>query len=161
MMLANVVDPNMGTSVPTFSRFLFLVAMAVFVGIGGHRLVMAALLDTFATIPPGSCAFPTSFANTFVELLAQSFKLGIRGGVPVVTALLLSTLVLGLIGRTVPQLNILMVGFGLNSMLSFALMSLTLGATVWAFQEQIEPTLSTLLEALHAPLRSEWISAGT
>ena len=50
---------------------------------------MAGLLDTFATIPPGSAAVPTSIADTFVVLLAQSFALGIRAAVPVVTALLL------------------------------------------------------------------------
>ena len=59
LMLADVFDPQAGTSVPLFSRLLFLLATAVFVCIGGHRLVMAGLLDTFATMPPGSAAVPT------------------------------------------------------------------------------------------------------
>jgi flagellar biosynthetic protein FliR len=78
--------------------------------------------------------------------------------VPVVTALLLSTLVMGLISRTLPQLNILMVGFGLNAMLTFATFSLTLGAAAWAFQEEVEPALEILLEALHLPLQVQWLS---
>jgi flagellar biosynthetic protein FliR len=158
LMLADVFDPSSETSVPIFSRLLFLVAMAVFVCIGGHRMVMAGLLDTFETIPPGSGALPSSIAETFVVLITQSFCLAIRAAVPVVTALLLSTLVMGLISRTLPQLNILMVGFGLNSMLTFAMFSLTLGAAAWAFQEQVEPALEVLLEALHAPLQVQWLS---
>ncbi|MHC4178744.1 MAG: flagellar biosynthetic protein FliR [Planctomycetota bacterium] len=158
LMLADVFDPSSETSVPIFSRLLFLVTMAVFVCIGGHRMVMAGLLDTFETIPPGSGALPSSIAETFVVLLAQSFSLAIRAAVPVVTALLLSTLVMGLISRTLPQLNILMVGFGLNSMLTFAVFSLTLGTAAWAFQEQVEPALEILLEALHAPLQVQWLS---
>jgi len=158
LMLADVFDPSSETSVPIFSRLLMLVAMAVFVCIGGHRIVMAGLLDTFQTIPPGSGALPNSIAQTFVVLLSQSFSLGIRAAVPVVTALLLSTLVMGLISRTLPQLNILMVGFGLNSMLTFATFSLTLGAAAWAFQEQVEPALEILLDALHAPLQIQWLS---
>ncbi|KKL62452.1 hypothetical protein LCGC14_2185040, partial [marine sediment metagenome] len=51
MMLADVFDPNLEASVPTFSRVLFMVSMAIFVCIGGHRMVMAGLLDTFQTIP--------------------------------------------------------------------------------------------------------------
>jgi len=164
LLLANVFDPVSGISVPTFSRMLFLVAMAVFVCIGGHRMVMAGLLDTFQEIPPGSVVpwevpafanaspggFQGSIAEMFVVLLTQSFTLGIRAAVPVVTAVLLSILVIGLIGRTVPQLNIMMVGFGINSMLAMAMMSLTLGAAVWLFQGHIEPVLETVLNALIA-----------
>ena len=158
MMLADVFDPNLDTSVPTFSRLLTMVTLAVFVCIGGHRFVMAGLLDTFGTIPPGSGAFPYSIGETFVVLVEQSFILGIRAGVPVVTALLLSTLVMGLISRTLPQLNILMVGFGMNAMLTFATFSLTLGAAAWAFQDQIEPAMEALLEALHTPPQTQWIT---
>jgi flagellar biosynthetic protein FliR len=118
LMLADVFDPAVGVSVPLFSRLLFFVSMAVFVCIGGHRMVMAALLDTFQAIPPGGGGLPLSVAAALEELLAQSFSLGIRAAAPMVTAVLLSTLVLGLISRTLPQLNILAVGFGLNSMLT-------------------------------------------
>jgi flagellar biosynthetic protein FliR len=152
LMLADVFDPSQGTSVPLLSRFLFLVTMAVFVCVGGHRIVMAGLLDTFQSIPLGSGAPSASIAETFVLLLAQSFQLGVRAGLPVVTALLLSTLVMGLISRTLPQLNILMVGFGMNAMLTFGALALSLGAAVWVFQQQLEPAVETLLEALHAPM---------
>ncbi len=157
MMLADVFDPSTETSVPMFSRLLMLVTLAVFVCIGGHRMVMAGLLDTFRTIPPGSAAVPQEIPAALVTLVSQSFALGIRAAVPVVTALLLSTLVLGLISRTMPQLNILMVGFGMNAMLTFAVMSLTMGAAVWVFQDQVESAMTTVLEAVHAPLRTEWI----
>ena len=159
LMLADVLDPSTETNVPLFSRLMFLVTIAVFVCIGGHRIVMAGLLDTFASIPPGSGAVPDSIAQTFVTLLAQSFNLGIRAAMPVVTALLLATLMMGLIARTLPQLNVLVLGFGLSAMLTLAMLSLTLGAAAWAFQEQVEPALETILEALHAPLRSQWLRA--
>jgi flagellar biosynthetic protein FliR len=158
LILADVFDPTSGTSVPMFSRLMLLVTLAVFVTIGGHRVVMAGLLDTFQTIPPGSGAVPTSLAETFVALLAQSFALAIRAAAPVVTSLLLSTLVMGLISRTLPQLNILAVGFGMNSLLTFGVLALSLGAAVWVFQDQLEPTLEMLLEALHVPLSPEWLA---
>jgi flagellar biosynthesis protein FliR len=53
-----------------------------------------------------------------------------------------------LIGRTLPQLNIMAVGFGLNSLLTFAVLSFSLGAVLWTFQAQIEPTLELLLNTL-------------
>lgn len=152
LMVANILDPSAGEQVSLFSRLLHLLAMVVFVSIGGHRMVMAGLLDTFQSIPPGSAAIPVSMAHTLVALLTQSFVLGVRAAAPAVVAILLSTLVMGLIGRTLPQLNILAVGFGLNSMLTFGVLAIALGAGVMVFQDQVEPTITMLLDALHEPL---------
>lgn len=148
MMLAEVFDPGSGENVPLFSRFLYLTGLAVFLLIGGHRAVMAALLDTFSALPPGSGTVPVDIADTFVILVGQSFSLGIRAAAPIVTALLLSTLVMGLISRTLPQLNILAVGFGANALITFGAVFFVLGAAVWVFQQQVDPTLSLLFESL-------------
>jgi len=158
LLLADVFDPSTGASVPLFSRLLLLVTLAVFVCIGGHRIVMAGLLETFQTIPPGGAAVSTSIVETFVVLLTQSFTLGLRAAMPVVVAILLSTLVMGLISRTLPQLNILMVGFGMNSLLTFGTMSLSLGATVWVFQDEVEPVIRLLMEGLSVPFRGQWLT---
>jgi flagellar biosynthesis protein FliR len=148
LMLADALDPTTETNVPLFSHLLYLVTVAVFVCMGGHRMVMGALLDTFANIPPGGGAMPNSIADAFVTLVAQSFDLGIRCAIPVVTALLLASLVMALIARTLPQLNVLVVGFGLNAMLTLATMSLTVGAIAWTFQDQVEQALGMILETL-------------
>lgn len=149
--LSDVYDPAFGEDVPQFARLLFLLAMAVFVTLGGHRIVMAGLLDTFEAIPPGSRLVPLSLVDTFERLLTQSFALGIRASAPVVTALLLATVVLGLISRTLPQLNVLMLGFGLNAILTFGVLALTLGAAAWVFQDQIEPAMEMLVESFVLP----------
>jgi flagellar biosynthesis protein FliR len=158
LMLAEAYDPSMDTNTPIISRLLFLVSVSIFVCIGGHRLVMAGLLDTFQTIPPGSGIFTRSIADAFVTLMTQSFSLGIRAAAPATIALLLATLVLGLISRTVPQLNVLVLGFGLNSLLIFGTLAITLGGMAWAFQEQIEPALKVMLDALNTPLQARWFS---
>ncbi|MGD0653254.1 MAG: flagellar biosynthetic protein FliR [Thermoguttaceae bacterium] len=158
LMIAEAYDPTSDMNTPILSRLFTLVSLSIFVCIGGHRLVMAGLLDTFRTIPPGSGVFSRSIADAFVTLMAQSFSLGIRAAAPATIALLLATLVLGLISRTVPQLNVLILGFGLNSLLIFGALALTLGGVAWAFQEQIEPALEVLLDALHTPMRVGWLS---
>jgi flagellar biosynthetic protein FliR len=172
MTVSELFDPTFNSDVPMFSRLLLLVATAVFACMGGHRVVMAGLLDTFQAIPPGSSAtvllgtptaaagghspFLQSLAETFVTLMAQSFQLGVRACVPVVVAALLATLIIGLVGRTLPQLNILAVGFSLNALLTFAVMFISLGATFWVFQEYLQPALEALMEVLKVPLESRW-----
>ena len=56
-------------------------------------------------------------------------------------ALLLSNLVLGLISRTLPQINVIAVGFSLNALLTLSILFLTVGAAAWTFQD---PTLDVL-----------------
>lgn len=148
LMLADVIDPTSGASVSVFSRVYYLVAIAVFVCIGGHRLLIMGLLDTFEAIPPGTAEVQASLGETFTTILSQSFQFGFRAGAPVVTAVLISTVVLGLIARTMPQLNILAVGFGMNSMLSLGIMGFSIGTAVFVFQDQVEPTIRMVLRTL-------------
>ena len=77
---------------------------------------------------------------------------------PVVLAALLATLVIGLIGRTLPQLNVMAIGFSFNSMLTFAVLSIALGAAVWVFQERIAPCLEAMMDVLKIPLESRWFT---
>ena len=158
LMMAEALDPAQDANEPLFSRFLYLLALAIFLCVGGHRLVMAGLLDTFRSIPPGLGVFTQSITEAFVTLVAESFSLAVRAAAPAIVSLLLASLVMGLIGRTVPQLNVMNMGFALNSLLTFAVLSITLGAALWAFAGQIEPTLETILDALKTPLRAEWFS---
>jgi flagellar biosynthetic protein FliR len=148
LQLADLFDPQLDANIPSFSRLLFLVALAVFVAIGGHRMVMGAMLDTYQFLPPGSGTLPAGLVETFTTIITQSFCLGVRAAAPALAALLLATLVLGLVSRAVPQLNVLVVGFGLNAVITLVALALSLGAAVWAFQDQVPETLQHLLEML-------------
>jgi len=55
-----------------------------------------------------------------------------------------------LISRTLPQLNLMVLGFGFNALASMAALGISLGAAVWIFQDQLEPFLDTALRALRA-----------
>jgi flagellar biosynthetic protein FliR len=111
-------------------------------------MVMAGLLDTFRAVPPGSAGMPGAAAETFVALAAQSFSLGIRWCAPVLASLLVANLALGLISRTLPQLNVLAVGLGMNILLTAGVLALAIGGGIWVFQDQLEPAVQKLAEAL-------------
>jgi flagellar biosynthesis protein FliR len=64
-----------------------------------------------------------------------------------------ATLILGLIGRTLPQLNFFALGFGANTMVALVAISLSLGAATWLFQDQLEPVLETVKEGLASMVR--------
>jgi flagellar biosynthetic protein FliR len=147
MQLADAFDPTFDGSVPIFSQMLHQVALAVFLVIGGHRLVLGALLDTFEQIPPGSARAAGATTDTLVLITTLSMNLGIRAAAPAMMALLISVLVLGLISRTLPQLNVMAVGFGLNAILTLAVLAISFGAIVWIIQDHVEPVMTELRES--------------
>lgn len=149
LSLADVFDPSFDESVSMFTQLFHFLTIAVFVAIGGHRLMVDAVLETFAWAPPGHAALGDSYVDALTGLMTQSFTLGIHAAAPLLVALFLSTIVLGLIGRTLPQINIIAVGFSVNSFLTLAVTMLSLGAVAWTFQEPTIDALRTLQDALH------------
>jgi flagellar biosynthetic protein FliR len=142
--LAEVIDPDLGTTSPLYGRLFDLVATAVFLLAGGHRQVLAALLDTFDWIEPGGAGFSTGLLETVNEVAAQSFLLAVRVSAPVVVALLLATLTVGFVSRAVPQLNSIMLGLSLNTMIAVAVVSVSLGGAAWLFHEHTEAAIETV-----------------
>ena len=146
--VAEVFDPTANANVSIYSQLFYFLALTMFVLLDGHRLVMDALLDTYTYLPPGRASLGSTYVEALTTLLSQSFMLGIRAAAPTMTALLLATLVLGLVGRTMPQINILAVGFGLNAMLTMGCLFTSLGAVAWAFPEQTTGAIELLRDAL-------------
>jgi flagellar biosynthesis protein FliR len=148
MSLGDVFNPGFNSEVPLISHLLHMVTLAVFVIIGGHRLLVGAVLDTYTFMPVGQAQLPSSLGDLVCALMAESFSLAVRGAAPAMIALLLATVVLGLVSRTLPQLNVLAIGFGLNTAVTFLVLAVSLGTIAWLFQEQLDPAVETIVEAL-------------
>jgi flagellar biosynthetic protein FliR len=151
LSLAEVFDPGLDANVPVLAHLLHLFAVAMYLAIGGHRWLMAGLLDTFAALPLASASFSASLPDALITLTSESFSLAIRAAAPAAIAVLLATLVLGLVSRTLPQLNIMSVGFGLNTFVAFAALALSLGTTAWLLEEQLQPAVTIVRDAIELP----------
>jgi len=146
---AQIFDPVSGDQVPLMSRAYQFLAITVFALIGGLHVLLTSLLDTFVSIPVGTLGFNPDVAYALVVILKTSATLALKIAAPVLVAVLTSLLVIGLLSKTLPQLNIMSVGFGINSMLMFAMLSLTLGTGMWMFQERIADVFELLFAGLH------------
>ena len=144
MQVADVFNPTLGASVPLFAQLLDSVMLVVFIVVGGHQLLLTALLDTFQHMPVSTVEWQTGALDLVLSLLAEAFALGLKIGAPVMTAMIISLLVLGLISRTLPQLNVIQVGFSLNSMLMLLVLSLTLGPGIALFDKQVFEAIDQL-----------------
>lgn len=147
MQMADVYNPASGTNSPLFAQLLDLTSLGTFVLLGGPAYLLSSLLATFQRVPPGEAQIPENFVHYYVALLASGFEMGIRMGAPMILALLLSILLLGLIGRTLPQLNILQVGFNINSAVMLVALALALNMGIWLMSDQFESGLDALMQA--------------
>lgn len=155
MSLAEAVEPSVGSAATGFGKLFELTAIATFLLTGGHRQVLVALLDTFQWMPPGRVGFHAGLLATLQEVTAHSFDLALRACAPVLLALLLSALVIGVLNRLVPQINTLSVGFSMNMIVTMALVALTLGSMAWLFRGHVENTVAAVYEAMQsAPMPS-------
>lgn len=146
--LADVFDINTNSNASVYSQMLYFLTIAMFGLLGGHRQVMGALLDTFTWLPPGQASLGDTYVDALTTLITHSFLLGIRAAAPAMAALLLATIVLGLIGRTLPQINILAVGFSVNQLLMLGVMAASVGAIAWAFPQHVGVALDQILDSV-------------
>jgi flagellar biosynthetic protein FliR len=126
LALGAVFNPVMDSSMTAGAQLFFFVALMVFVGVGGHRDLVEALLQSFQTIPPLGFRLSEDLTALIVELLGLSFMWAIRIAGPVMLALVVTLVALGFIGRSVPQLNILTVGFPLKAGVGVLVMALSI-----------------------------------
>lgn len=149
LSLGDVFNPMFESSTTVVSEIYFYVATVIFLAVGGDHALIRALLDSFSTIPVLTLQSTHSFTEVMVELLTLSFTTAIRVGGPTMLALLLSFLTIGFVSRTVPQLNLMTVGFPIKLALAMAIMALTMMS--------LEPVLldgvHTCFDALHRALK--------
>lgn len=126
LALGDIFNPMLESQVTVVSEVYFFVAMIVFLAVGGDHALIRALLDSFTTVPLLSLTDAPAFTELMVDLISLSFTIALRVGGPTILALLLAFLTLGFVSRTVPQLNLLSVGFPIKIAVAFLIMAMTM-----------------------------------
>jgi flagellar biosynthetic protein FliR len=135
--LATAADPGSDEEMPVISNMLGWLAMAILLLVGGHRKLLECCLESFSRYPAGGVVFQDSWLEEIVAVLSHTFVIGIRAAAPMATALLLANLVTGLLARTLPQLNVLAIGFNINAMALLTLLFMSIGGVTWLFQHEL------------------------
>jgi flagellar biosynthetic protein FliR len=108
--MVNVLDPQFGQQVPLVGNFKYILALLVFLASNGHHLFLAAVFQSFKLIPVSLGVFRPDMANIVVDMVAGIFIIALKISLPVLVSLLLTDVALGILARTMPQMNIFVVG---------------------------------------------------
>jgi flagellar biosynthetic protein FliR len=125
MLIGSAYNPMLDNSESVLSQLYYFTAMLGFLAIGGHRQLVRSLLSSFETLPPLSFRVTENLVDLVLDLITVSFEIGIRMSGPTVIALMVALVAMGFISRTVPQLNILTIGFPLKMVLALVALALT------------------------------------
>lgn len=123
---ANVLDPHSRTQMPVLGQLLGLAVLAFFLAVDGHLVVIRTMARSLEALPPGGVPSLEGGIGTVLRLGGRVFVLGLGFAAPVVAAMMLGNVVMGVMARAVPQLNVLLVAFPLQIGIGL----LTLGASM-------------------------------
>ncbi len=109
--IVNVFDPVTSSQVSILAQFQYLFAVLLFLALDGHHVYLSAIADSYRLVFPFEFYFSGELFRSIAGLAKDLFIIAIKVGAPAVAVLLMVDIGFGLIARTVPQMNILIVGF--------------------------------------------------
>ena len=145
-------DPAAGGQTPVVSQIFGLFLLSVFLGSDGHLTAIRMILETYQTLPVGSSFSPAVLTTAGLEAGAIMFSLGASIMLPVVAVLLLLNIVIGVLTRSAPQLNVFSFGFPITMTATMLLLYAFAPGLIGSFADLLETALDMLgamLGALH------------
>lgn len=135
---AEIFDPQSQRQVALISQFQNVFAILIFLAINGHHLFLQTAVLSYELLPPGQLDFSGQAIPFLMELTSHMFAIGVQFSAPVLAVLLLSGLILGVLARVFPQLNVFLLSFPINIGTAFIVIALTLGMVSVLIRREID-----------------------
>lgn len=124
--MAQVMDPTSGQQSPLIGSFLYNLGIIVFLVTNGHHFLLSALVESFRAIPIMGMEANPLITDLMVNFTNGIFSTGVKIAMPVTFAILITNVSLGILARTMPQLNIFVVGIPLHITIGMFILGLML-----------------------------------
>lgn len=145
---AQLYNPMIDDEADIIGQLLFFMALAGFLIIGGHEWMLLAVLRSFEHIPLGEFALNLNVLDLLNGLLLASLELALRVAAPLLALVFLETVAMGFLAKTVPQLNILSLGFPLRILVGIGIVALGLEVINDVAMDSIGETFNAIYQWL-------------
>ncbi|MBB5323659.1 flagellar biosynthetic protein FliR [Anoxybacillus tepidamans] len=149
--IANVIDPQTGAQSPLMGQYLYTFALLLLLAVNGHHILLDGVFYSYQLIPLNSF-FPFGHENVVqyvVKAFSKMFVIAFQMSAPIVGSLFLVDIALGIVARTVPQLNIFVVGLPVKVIVSFLLLMLTMATLFMAAQHLFETMFVSMRDLMN------------
>ncbi|MDW0109215.1 flagellar biosynthetic protein FliR [Sporosarcina aquimarina] len=148
--IANVIDPQTGTQSPLMGQFFNSLALLLLLAINGHHVLLDGVFYSYQFLPLDQ-VWPSfgseRVAEHVLSTMAAVFAISFQMAVPIVATLFLVDLALGITARTVPQLNIFVIGFPIKIGVGFLVLFI-MGGVIVAMMQKIFEVMSISMRDL-------------
>ena len=153
LSMASIINPEMNEQVSVIGQLMNVIAILIFLLIDGHLFLIESLKASFDVIPLASLhdVFTQGFVSTAAHLTGAVFVIAVKIAAPVMAALFLSTIVLGILSRVVPQMQVFVFSMGLKVGVGLLMLAGTVPMYVFMIKkilEQFEGHTYTLLQSM-------------
>lgn len=151
--MMNVVDPNSSENTTILSNLMHNLAIVLFFIANGHYVLIGCLIKSFSIVPIGK---GINFSNSFETILGafiKYFELGIRIALPIILVIFIAEMSMALVSRTVPQINILILGIPIKIVIGLVTLTAILPILIKTLHygfDGIEKILYNILKSLTA-----------
>ncbi len=124
--IVNVMDPTSGQQIPLIGSFLYNLGLIVFVVTNGHHALISALVGSFRSVPLVMASPDSAIVELIARFSVGIFVTGVQISIPVTFAILMTNVGLGILARTMPQLNIFVVGVPMHIIIGLGVLSIVI-----------------------------------
>jgi flagellar biosynthetic protein FliR len=122
----NIIDPQSGGQVPLIGNFKYILALLIFLATNGHHVLLSALFASFKLIPVTGVVVHTTLTEFIVKIVSGTFVIALKISMPILITLIITDIALGILARTMPQMNIFVVGVPGKILIGLFVLSLAL-----------------------------------
>lgn len=135
--LSQVFDPQFGAQGSIVGELYFMLTLVIFLVVGGHRAMIAAVRDSFDALPLLSVGMNAQLLDLLVGLMLGAMSLAIQLAAPVMVTILVVDLAMGFISKTLPQMNVLTAGLSLRGVVGMVVLIAGIGMTSEVVRESV------------------------
>ena len=135
--IVTAIDPSTQASTAILSQLYGAFMVLMLLVANGHHYFFIAITESFRTIPLMGFSPNSNLFTLFMDSSKQIFVVALKFAAPVMVVLLLTSVALGIVARTVPQMNIFMVGMSLKIFIGFSVMLFSASMMGLIFEQQV------------------------
>lgn len=123
---ASMVDPQTGAQSPVLTQFMSIMLLLIFLVMEGHHVLLRHIVASYSVLPPGGDFLDPKMFLDLTRAAGLIFSAALIIALPLIAALFFVNIIVGLLTRVAPQMNIFSVGFPLTILVGFVLLTVAL-----------------------------------
>ncbi len=149
--IASVLNPmDENEEIALSSNLIFTMAVLVFLSVNGHHKLIQALKQSFDIVPIGRLNINGMMIEKLISIFISIFVIAFKFSAPIIVAIFLTNVLLGILARTMPQMNVFVVGMPIKILLGMLVLFIVFPLYIGFFEYIFDTMFEHLWDLLHA-----------